>query len=149
MFSYEIDRIFKNTFFYRTPLVTASEIKKVSNFQGFLLWLISILFETCGFTNNPNFIRFKWKLKKKHSLAKSVIYATEIRWMEIRLKAFLLLLCRTRLFVSPRCCCYFPSYVRLCTLFPCYPATKGMTSKSVLLFSLNWKRRLDLNTLDL
>ena len=35
VFSHEIDEIFKNTFFYRTPLMPASEIKKVFNFQDF------------------------------------------------------------------------------------------------------------------
>ena len=44
------------------------------------------MFETCGFTNNPYFICFKWRLKRKHSSAKCVIRATEIRRMEIRLK---------------------------------------------------------------
>ena len=39
VFSHEIDEIFKNTFYYRTTLVAASEIKKVFNFQSFLLWL--------------------------------------------------------------------------------------------------------------
>ena len=34
--SYEIGKIFKDYFFYGTPLVAASEIK-VFNFQGFLL----------------------------------------------------------------------------------------------------------------
>ena len=55
--THEIAEIFKNTFFYRTPLVVASEIKNII--------MISFLFETNGFTNNPNFIPFKWKLKKK------------------------------------------------------------------------------------
>ena len=40
--------------------------------------MISFWFETCGFTSNPNFIGFKWKLRKKHLLAKYVIGATEI-----------------------------------------------------------------------
>ena len=75
VFSCEIGEIFKNTFFYRTPLVAAFEIKNVFNFQRL----------TCGFTNNPNFIRFKWRLKKNHLPAKCVIGATEIRRMEIRL----------------------------------------------------------------
>ena len=48
--------------------------------------MISFLFETRGFTNNPNFILFKWRLKRKHSPAKCVIRATEIRRMEIHLK---------------------------------------------------------------
>ena len=48
--------------------------------------MISFLFEICGFTNNPNFIPFKWRLKRKHSPVKCVIRATEIRRMEIRLK---------------------------------------------------------------
>ena len=39
VFSHEIDEIFKNTFYYRTTLVAASEIKKVFNFRSFLLWL--------------------------------------------------------------------------------------------------------------
>ena len=39
VFSHEIDEIFKNTFYYRTTLVAASEIKEVFNFQSFLLWL--------------------------------------------------------------------------------------------------------------
>ena len=51
-----------------------------------LLQIMSnFLFETCGFTNNPNFLLFKWRLKRKHSPAKCVIRATEIRPMEIRL----------------------------------------------------------------
>ena len=37
VFSHEIDEIFKNTFYYRTTLVAASEIKEVFNFQSFLL----------------------------------------------------------------------------------------------------------------
>ena len=35
--------------------------------------------------NNPNFIRFKWRLKRKHLPAKCVMRATESRRMEIRL----------------------------------------------------------------
>ena len=35
VFSYEIGKIFKDTFFYRTLLVAASEIKNVFNVQGF------------------------------------------------------------------------------------------------------------------
>ena len=46
----------------------------------------NFMFETCGFTNNPNFIRFKWRLKRKDSPPKCLIYATEIRRMEICLK---------------------------------------------------------------
>ena len=105
-------------------------------FSAFVM--ISFLFETCGFTSNPNFIRFKWKLrKKKHLLVKYVICTTEICRMEIRLKASLLLSCRTQLFFSSQQCFYFPSCIRLFILFPCYLATKGMASKHVLLFSLN------------
>ena len=48
--------------------------------------MLSFLFQTCGFTNNPNFIRLKWRLKRKHSPAKYVIRATEIRQMGIRLQ---------------------------------------------------------------
>ena len=44
VFLCEICKIFKNTFVYRTPLVAASEIKAF-NFQCFLLWLCSFLFE--------------------------------------------------------------------------------------------------------
>ena len=76
MFSCEIGEIFKNTCFYRTPLVVTSEVEKIFNFQRFL-------FETCGFTNNPNFIRLNWRLKRKHSPAKCVVRATEIRRMVI------------------------------------------------------------------
>ena len=54
MFSCEIYFIFKNTFFYRTPLVAASEVN-VFQFLG-LFVMISFLFETCGFRNNPNFL---------------------------------------------------------------------------------------------
>ena len=39
VFSCEIGEIFRNTFFYRTPLVADSDIKKVFNFQRFLLSL--------------------------------------------------------------------------------------------------------------
>ena len=38
------------------------------------------------FTNNPNFILSKWRLKRKHLQAKCVIGATEICGMEICLK---------------------------------------------------------------
>ena len=55
---------------------------KKFNFQ---LVIVSFLVETRGFTNNPNFIRFKWRLERKHSPAKCVIRATEICRMEIRL----------------------------------------------------------------
>ena len=47
--------------------------------------MINVLFETCDFTNNPNFILFKWTLKRKHLPTKCVICATEIHRMEIRL----------------------------------------------------------------
>ena len=70
-------------FLKKTSLVAASEIKKVFNFQHFSM--INLLFETCGFTNNPNFILFKWRLKRKYSPAKCVICPTEIHWMEIHL----------------------------------------------------------------
>ena len=52
-------------------------------FSAFVM--ISFLFETCGFTSNPNFISFKWRLRRKNSPAKCVIRATEIHRMEIRL----------------------------------------------------------------
>ena len=39
--------------------------------------------ETCGFTNNPDFILLKWRLKTKHLPAKCVIRAIEIHQMEI------------------------------------------------------------------
>ena len=40
-------------------------LKPQKSFQfSWLFIMISFLFETFGFTNNPNFIRFKWKLKK-------------------------------------------------------------------------------------
>ena len=146
MFSHEIDEIFKNTFFYRTPLVAASEIKKVFNFQGFLLWLA--FFWIMWLYKWSKFHSLQMEIGKKHSPAKYVICATEFCRMEIRLKASLLLWCRTHLFFSPRRCFYSPSYVCLFVLFPCYPATKWMAWKHVLLFSLNWKRRLELNTLD-
>ena len=57
--------------------------KKFLIFSDFVI--ISFLFETWGFTNNPDFIRFKWRLKRKHSPAKCVIQATEIRRVEIHL----------------------------------------------------------------
>ena len=98
--------------------------------------MISFLFETCSFTNNPNFICFKYKLKKKHLLVKYLICETEIHWVEICPKASLLLLCRTHFFFSSWQCFYFPWYVHLFVFFPCYPATKGKVSKHVLLFSL-------------
>ena len=82
VFPCEVCEIFKNTFFYRTPPVTVSEIKEVFNFQCFFV-MISFFFETCGCTNNPNFILFKWRLKRKHSPVKYVIHATEICQMEI------------------------------------------------------------------
>ena len=37
VFSCEIGEIFRNTFFYRTPLVVASDIKQVLNFQPFFV----------------------------------------------------------------------------------------------------------------
>ena len=40
-----------------------------------------------GFTINSDFILCKWRLKRKHSPAKCAICATEIRRLEIRLKA--------------------------------------------------------------
>ena len=146
MFSHEIDKIFKNTFSYRTLLVAASEIKKVFNFQGFLLQLTFCLkrealqITQISFASNGN-----WK--KKHSLAKYVIRATEICRMKIGLKASLLLSCRTHLFFSPRRCFYFPSYVRLFVLFPCYPLQKEWRQK-MFFFILLLKETLELNTLD-
>ena len=62
--------------------MAASEIEKVSA----VFVMISFLFETSGFTNNLNFIRFKWRLKRNHSPTKCVIHATEICQMGIRLK---------------------------------------------------------------
>ena len=41
--------------------------------------MISFLFATCDVTNNPDFIRFKWRLKRKHFPAKCFIRTTEIR----------------------------------------------------------------------
>ena len=49
--------------------------------------MITFFFETCGYTNNPNFILFKWRLKRKHSPVKCFIYATEISLLDIRLQA--------------------------------------------------------------
>ena len=88
VFSCEIWEIFRNTFFHRAPPVAASEIKEAFDLPCFLLWLCTCLFETCGFANNANFIHFKWRLKRKHSPAKCVLHATEIRRMDIRFKTF-------------------------------------------------------------
>ena len=52
--------------------------------------MINLLFETCVFTNNPNFILFKKRLERRHSPAKCVIRVTEIRRMEIRLNTELM-----------------------------------------------------------
>ena len=62
----------------------------------YFLWLcsnqiFSVLFVmiskwACGFTFNPCFILFKWRLKRKYSPAKCVIRTTEIRRMEIHLE---------------------------------------------------------------
>ena len=46
---------------------------KIGALFSALFVMISFLFETCGFLNNPNFIRFKWRLKRKYSPAKCVI----------------------------------------------------------------------------
>ena len=46
--------------------------------------MISFYFKTCGFTNNANFIHFKWTLKRKHSSTKCAIHTTEVFQMEIR-----------------------------------------------------------------
>ena len=86
VFSCEIGEIFKKTFFYRTSLVAASEIENSFYFLA-LFVMISFLFETCDFTNNANFISFRWRLKRNHSPAKCVIHATEICRMEICLKS--------------------------------------------------------------
>ena len=51
-------------------------------------------------------------------------------------------------FCSSQQCHYFSSYILLFVLFTCYLATKGMMSKLVLLFSLIWKRHVELNTID-
>ena len=54
-----IGKIFKDYFFYRTPLVAASEIK-VFNFQGFLLWSafrlkhVALQIIYISFTSNGN-----------------------------------------------------------------------------------------------
>ena len=82
VFACEICKIFKNTFFYRTPPMATSEIKEVFNFLHFLLWLCRFSFDSRGFTNNPNFILFKWKLKRKHSPSKcsSIYFAKKIKW---------------------------------------------------------------------
>ena len=80
----------KLAIFLRTPFSSEHlwwqllKPKNVFNFHGFLLWLAFCLKR--GFTNNPDFICFKWKLKKKHSLAKCVICKTEIRRVQIVLK---------------------------------------------------------------
>ena len=86
--------------------------------------MISFLFETCSFTNNPNFIRFKWKLKRKHSLAKYVICETGIRRVEVRPKASLLLPCRTHFFLLTTMILF--SFIRtsvrfISLLFPSFP----------------------------
>ena len=51
-------------------------------------------------------------------------------------------------FFSSQQCHYFFSYILLFVLFTSYLATKGMMSKLVLLFSLIWKRHVELNTID-
>ena len=86
LFSCETEKNFKNIFFYRTPLVAASEIKKIFNFQRFLLWLafslkhVALQVIQISFASNR-----EWRLKRKHSPAKCVICTTEIHRMEIRL----------------------------------------------------------------
>ena len=82
VFSCEIGEIFRNTF--STEQLWWLLLKSKSFKFSALFVMISFLFKTCGFTNNPNFIGFKWRLKRKHSLAKCVIRATEIRRIEIR-----------------------------------------------------------------
>ena len=47
--------------------------------------MISFLFETCGYANNPNFIHFRRRWKRKYVPAKFVIRVTVICGMEIRL----------------------------------------------------------------
>ena len=123
--THEIDEIFKNTFFYRTPLVATSEIKNIV--------MISFLFETYGFTNNPNFIPFKWKLKKKHSLIKCIICETEICQIKICLKASLLLSCKNTSFILPTMIFLFSfiyTSVRFISLLPCYKRNGMKTCSS-------------------
>ena len=71
VFSCEIWEFLKNTFFLRKPLWWL--LLKLKKFWIWALFvMINFLFETCGFTNNPHFILFKWRLIRKHSPAKSI-----------------------------------------------------------------------------
>ena len=56
--------------------------KKFFNFMRFSLWLCSFLFDTRGFSNNPNFILFNWRLKRKYSPWKcsNIYFAKKNKW---------------------------------------------------------------------
>ena len=75
--------------------------------------MISFLSETCGFTNNSDFILFKWRLKRKHSRAKCVIHATKFGQMENHIYKFL------HVFANQFYCNHTWAWV-FCCKFPAY-----------------------------
>ena len=90
-------KIFKYTFFYRTPPMAASEIKKVFNFQHFLLWLAFYIKHAVlgiiqiSFSSN--------RFKRKHWPVKFVIHATEIHQTEIRLKILIFIWSKQKMWI--------------------------------------------------
>ena len=106
---------------------------------------------------------FFWKTKKSANERKKILkeeisffllkinYTLVIKYYFINMKiifATLKLSTLKNTFFSSQQCHYFSSYILLFVLFTSYLATKGMMSKLVLLFSLIWKRHVELNTID-
>ena len=111
------------------------------------------LFRNYFFLENQESCKWKKKILKEEIsfFLLKINYTLVIEYYFINMKiifATLKLSTLKNTFFSSQQCHYFFSYILLFVLFTSYLATKGMMSKLVLLFSLIWKRHVELNTID-